>query len=198
MGGSICELLCRLGLPELNIWDMDIVSSHNLGNQIYRTKDINALKENAITDILKDINPDIKVNAHGKVDTDSEIAGYIFLCIDNIDVRRELCKKWQYNPDILFITDGRMGLTEGTIYAADWLSYIEQVNFIKSMNYSHEEAIAATPRSACGLAYSLVCTPRMLASLMVANFIKFINTNEYNKFMQIDAYNAFIDAYKAK
>lgn len=197
VGGSVAEILCRLGLDEINIWDMDNVAAHNLGNQIYRTCDINQPKETALTNILTEINPEIKLTTHGKLETTSKISGYIFLCVDNIDLRRDLCTTWKKNPNVLYVTDGRMRLTDGMIYAADWMNLKEQNNLINSMNFSHEEALAATPVSACGLTLSVVCTPRTLASLMVSNFIKFVNTGKYNRFIQVDAYQPFIDPYRA-
>lgn len=197
MGGSIAEVLCRTGIKELHIWDMDNVSAHNLGNQIYRTKDIKRPKAIALREILMEINPDIKIFCHGEISTKDKPSGYMFLCVDNIDLRRELCTQWQKNPNIKFVTDGRMRLTDGNIHSADWYSRSEQNNLIASMQYSHEEALKETPVSACGLTLSIVCTPRILASLMVANFIKFINTNDYNRFIQVDAYQPFLDAYLA-
>lgn len=197
IGGAVAEYLCRLGVAELHLWDMDAVSAHNLGNQVYRDKDITEHKTVALRNILKEINPDITIFQHDKITVGSTIAGYIFLCIDNIDVRRELCTKWKMNPNIKFITDARMRLTDGVIYSANWYLSDAKDNLINSMQFTHDEALAETPVSACGLVLSVICTPRALSALMVANWIKFINLKEYNRFIQFDAYKPFIDSYKA-
>ena len=40
VGATIAELLVRLGLTNIALWDMDTVSPHNLANQIFRQQDI--------------------------------------------------------------------------------------------------------------------------------------------------------------
>lgn len=186
--------MARLGITKIHLWDNDSVASHNLGNQIYRNKDIKRLKTDCLEEILKEINPDIQVVKHGLCTTETRANGYIFLCIDNIDVRRTLCEKWRWNPGLIYITDGRMRLTDGNIHSAFWYSATEKENIINSMQYTHEEAVKETPVSACGLTLSVICTPRVLASLMVSNFIKFINTEKYCRFIQVDSYKPFLEA----
>ena len=114
-----------------------------------------------------------------RVDTDTRLSGYIFLCVDNIDTRRELCKAWRKNPNILWVCDGRMRLTDFNVHAADWSDDKEAINLIRSMEYSHEEAVEQTPVTACGLAVSIIYAPVTLAMQMMANFVKFINEGKY-------------------
>lgn len=197
MGGPVAELLTRTGIKRIHLWDMDKVASHNLGNQIYAFENINQEKTKALSELLNKINPNLEVKVHAEVTPKSRLQGYIFLCVDNIDLRRELCTAWKRNPNIKFVTDGRMRLTDGTIHSADWSDRQEQLNMIASMQYTHEEALDQTPVSACGLSLSIVCTPRILAAMMVTNLIKFFNTGTYNRFIQIDAYQPFLDSYTA-
>lgn len=35
MGSRIAELLVRLGIPKIHIWDMDTVEDKNITNQLY-------------------------------------------------------------------------------------------------------------------------------------------------------------------
>lgn len=198
MGGAVCELLCRLGVPELHIWDADTVAPHNLNNQIFLDKHIGMPKTDAIEEILKSINPNIEIIKHGFCEAKDKMSGYIFMCIDNIDVRRELCNTWRFNPKIKFIIDGRMRVTECSVYASDWSNPDEKIKFINSMDYTHEEVIKNTPVSACGMTLSVVMSPRVCGNLMVANTIKFINTKEYRRLIYTDIYNAFMDSYEAK
>ena len=37
VGSTIAELLARLGITNISLYDFDTVSSHNLANQIYLT-----------------------------------------------------------------------------------------------------------------------------------------------------------------
>lgn len=197
MGGAVLLSLVRLGVEKITIWDMDTVSAHNLGNQVYRFQDIGKKKTDALEDIAKEINPNVKIIKKGKCTTESPITGIIFLTIDNIDVRRELCTRWLKNPEITFIQDGRMRLTDGNIHAVDWSVLKERDTFLASMQYTHEEALANTPVSACGMTLSVICTPTILANLMVSNMILFCNTATYHRMVLVDAYHQFLDAYIA-
>lgn len=174
------EGLVRAGVTNLHIWDDDVVSPHNPANQIYTPDMVGTLKVAALIEITKKINPDVTIKAHPtRVDTDTRLSGYIFLCVDNIDTRRELCKAWRKNPNIIWVCDGRMRLTDFNVHAADWSDDKEAINLIRSMEYSHEEAVEQTPVTACGLAVSIIYAPVTLAMQMMANFVKFINENKY-------------------
>ena len=174
------EGLVRAGVTNLHIWDDDIVSPHNPANQIYTPDMVSTPKVAALIEIAKKINPDITIKAHPtRVDTDTRLSGYIFLCVDNIDTRRELCKAWRKNPNIIWVCDGRMRLTDFNVHAADWSNNKEATNLIRSMEYSHEEAAEQTPVTACGLAVSIIYAPVTLAMQMMANFVKFINEGKY-------------------
>jgi len=63
------------------------------------------------------------------------------------------------------------------------------------MNFSHEEATAETPVSACNVTLSVAPTIRMICSLGVANFINFVKGEELKKFIQIDAFKFVLDAF---
>lgn len=177
---------------------MDTVAPHNLGNQVFRQKDVGKNKVDAIADILYDINPEMKIIKNGEITPSSKISGIIFLCIDNIDIRRELCTKWKTNPNVKMVIDGRMGLTTGNVHSAEWSNSLERENLLNSMNFTHEEALANTPVSACGLALSVVITPRIVAGYMVSNMISYLNTKEYYRTIITDGYNIMTEAYKAK
>ena len=72
-----------------------------------------------------------------------------------------------------------MRLTDFNVHAADRSDDKEAINLIRSMEYSHEEAVEQTPVTACGLAVSIIYAPVTLAMQMMANFVKFINENKY-------------------
>ena len=172
---------------------MDRVASHNLGNQIYRSKDIGNTKVEALSEILREINPDLDLRLHGALTPESVISGNIFLCIDNIDLRRSLVEVWLKNPHIKFITDTRMRLTDGQVYTADWSSAVARNALLASMQFTHAEAAAETPVSACGTTLSVIYTPVAISAFAVANFIEFVNSNSYSKFEQVDFSNHLVD-----
>ena len=66
MGSRIAELLVRLGIRTIHIWDMDTVEDKNIANQLYLHHQIGMNKTDALEEILKEINPSITVVKHGE------------------------------------------------------------------------------------------------------------------------------------
>jgi tRNA A37 threonylcarbamoyladenosine dehydratase len=122
VGSTLAELLVRYGLTKITLYDFDSVEPHNLANQMFDSSDINEPKVNAVAKHLYDINPDIaedlKLVATGW--TGQKLNGYVFLCVDNIDLRREIVEQNMNNPFILAMFDFRTRLTDAQHYAADW------------------------------------------------------------------------------
>ena len=68
-------------------------------------------------------------------------------------------------------------------------------DFIKSMDFTHDEATAETPVSACNVTLSVAPTIRTICSLGVSNFINFVKGGGLKKFIQIDAFAFILDAF---
>ena len=197
VGSTVAELLVRFGLTKLTLYDFDKVEPKNLANQMYRQEHVGMEKVNALANMLCEINPEIKntikVAPHGYVA--QKLSGYIFLAVDNIDLRRELATSNKNNPYINAMFDFRTRLTDAQHYAADWSDMKMVDDFIRSMNFSHEEAVMETPVSACNVTLSAAPTIRMICSLGVANFVNFVKGTGLRKFIQIDAFNFMLDAF---
>lgn len=173
IGSTVAENLTRLGIKELTLWDSDIVASHNIANQMFRFNDIGSLKINALDDMLHDINPDIKINLRPEFVTKQPMSGFIFLCVDDIEVRKQIAENLRPNPYIKAMFDFRMRLLDAQHYATPWDNEKEKEIFINSMQFSHDEAIAETPVSACGFELSVVPTVRSIVAVGIANFINY-------------------------
>ena len=62
------------------------------------------------------------------------------------------------------------------------------------MNFTQEEAEAATPVSACGSTLSVIPTIKVITSLGVANFINFVKGQPLKKMILIDAFDFEVTA----
>ncbi|MCL2284893.1 MAG: ThiF family adenylyltransferase [Firmicutes bacterium] len=196
VGSTVAELLVRFGLTKLTLYDFDIVEPKNLANQMYRQEHVGMVKVEALTDILCEVNPEIK-NAIKTVPgyTEQKLSGYVFLCVDNIDLRRDIAAAHKGNPYVKAMFDFRTRLTDAQHYAANWASMKMVDDFINSMYFTHEEAAAETPVSACNITLSVAPTIRMICSLGVANFVNFTKGVGIRKFIQIDAFGFVLDAF---
>ena len=119
----------------------------------------------------------------------------MFLCVDSIDLRREIATANKNNPYIKAMLDFRTRLTDAQHYAADWSDMQMADDFIRSMNFSHEEAAKETPVSACNVTLSAAPTIRVICALGVANFVNFTKGTELKKFIQMDAFHFVLDAF---
>lgn len=181
VGSTVAENLCRFGLTKFVLWDFDTVEPHNIANQMFRSVDIGKPKVEALKGILTEINPDIETDIKLKPEgyKGGNLSGYVFLCVDNIDIRRQIVEEHKLNTNIEAMFDFRMGLLEGQHYAANWRDSSAVENMLSTMNFTHEEAQANAPVSACNMTLSVVPTVRSLCSVGVANFINFVKTKEY-------------------
>jgi molybdopterin/thiamine biosynthesis adenylyltransferase len=196
-GSAVAELLARFGLTKLTLYDFDTVEPKNLANQMFRQEHIGMPKTAALTRMLFEINPDIigatKTFPEGY--KGQKLSGYVFLCVDNIDLRREIATANKDNPYIKAMFDFRTRLTDAQHYAADWRNTDMVENFLRSMNFTHDEATEETPVSACNVTLSVAPTIRIISALGVANFVNFAKGAGLKKFIQVDAFSFMLDAF---
>ena len=187
MGSRIAELLVRLGIRTIHIWDMDPVEDKNIANQLYFHHQIGMKKTDALEEILKDINPQVKVIKHGKY-VDQNLDGYIFLAVDSIELRYKIANNNTANKYIKGMFDTRMRLEDAQSYGADWTDEQAKKAFVASMNYTDQEAKEATPVSACGTTLSVASTVVSTAAFTVSNFINLIRKNDCKLMIFTDAF----------
>lgn len=188
IGGNVAELLARYGVRELVLWDFDDVEPHNIANQIYTTSDIEIPKTIALSAILEDINPDIKLKLKQKYEG-QPLEGFVFMCVDSVEVRRNIVEANWYNPEIIAIFDFRTTLLEGQCYFADWKNQKQKDSLKESLNFTHEEAKANTPVSACGFELSVSPVVKMCSIMGIVNFTNFINNKPTKHVIICDPYS---------
>lgn len=196
IGSHVCEQLARMGCEEVHIWDFDKVEPKNIVNQMFFESDIGFTKVDACEKMMKSINMDIKIVKHEKgIQPPYVCNGYVFLCVDNIDLRREIVKANAVNPYCQAFFDFRMRLLDGQCYFAIRSNKSQVDNLLATMDFSHEEAMEATPLSACGVELSVSDTVKTLVSCQMNNFRRFVKGEEpktsifyYAEAMRIDCY----------
>ena len=197
VGSTVAENLARCGLTRFTLWDFDAVEQHNIVNQMFRQQDVGRPKVEALKDILTDINPDIAqhVDLKPKGWKGKPMSGYIFLCVDSVELRREIVEQHMDSPYVKAIFDFRTLLESAQHYAADWSDVKSRQNLLNSMQFSHEEAADETPVSACGITLGVATTVRLVSAIGVNNFINFVKGNGLWKFCQIDGFHGLLDCF---
>lgn len=197
VGSTLAENLIRCGVTKLALWDFDTVEEHNIVNQMFRKADVGRKKVEALKDLLVEINPDAAKDIQIMPDgwTGKNMSGYIFLAVDNIELRQEIVKQHWGNPYVKAVFDFRTLLTSAQHYAADWTNQKQKDALLASMDFSHDEAVSAAPVSACGVTLGVATTVRIICALGVNNYINFVKGEGIWKFVQADGFYGVLDCF---
>lgn len=197
VGSLVGETLARMGLTKITLYDFDTVESHNIANQIFTEQDLGKPKVTALSQRMCAINPDMEADLRVQPNgyTNQRLSGYVFLCVDSIDLRRKIATEYKGNPFIKAMFDFRMRLTDAQHFAADWADEKAVTSFLNSMQFTSAEAKAETPVSACNLTLSVIPTVWTVVSLGVANFMNFAQNKGYKRIIYSDPFAASVEAY---
>lgn len=199
VGSTLAENLARCGVTKMTLYDFDTVESRNIVNQMFTQEHIGMTKVEALKDILCCINPDCEKDVVLKPEgwQGELVSGYVFLCPDSIDVRRDFVEKHMPSNFVKAVFDFRTMLYGAQHYAADWSNEAAKKYLLSTMQFSHEEAAAETPVSACGVTLGVCQTVRIICGFGTSNFINLVNGKGYKKFIQynFEGQTLFLDEF---
>lgn len=195
VGSALAENLARCGVSRFTLWDFDKVEAHNIVNQMFTDSQIGMPKVEALRDIILQINPDADVKLKSAGWNGELMSGYIFLAVDNIDIRRQIVELHMKSPAVKAMFDFRTSLESAQHYAADWGNGEMKENLLATMQFSHEEAMEETPVSACGVTLGVATTVRLVCALGTNNFINFVNGKNIWKFVFVDGFHGVLECF---
>jgi hypothetical protein len=201
VGSTVAENLARCGVANMTLWDFDCVERHNIVNQMFRQQDIGKPKVEALRDILLEINPEIEEGLKLKPNgwRGETLSGYLFLAVDNIDLRREILEAHSASMNVKGVFDFRTGLEDAQHFAADWTKLDDRERILKTMQFTQDEAKAeegGNQLSACGIVLGVCPTVRVISAYGVANYINFINGRPLKKFVIANIFGMATDAFE--
>ena len=150
----------KMGWHKFQIWDLDLVESHNLPNQAYNASHVGMKKVDALESVLKDFNPSVIVEKHDyffdATDPDhvSELSDYLFIAVDSLDTRKAIYKSTKLHPFLNLIFETRMGFTHAELNVIS-PSDIMKIDEIISMLKTDEEVTEAA------------CNERIISTLVM-------------------------------
>jgi hypothetical protein len=123
LGGPLADSLFRKGVPELHLWDFDVVEARNRFNQRVFEEDIDKPKVVARERILREIYPEspTKIVPHQeRVVAGTPFSGIVLAAVDWNRIRyKEVLPCVEENPEVTFFADGRVGMDGGKAYGFD-------------------------------------------------------------------------------
>jgi len=110
IGSFLLLLLSKMGFKRIHIWDNDEVEEWNLSTGLFYNNKTEEKKVNHLKQLAKDFGDTEKLVANAAMWTDKyDLHNRVFVCPDNMEVRKEAFEKWTKNPNREFFIDGRMG-----------------------------------------------------------------------------------------
>jgi len=196
VGSTVAENLVRCGLINMTLWDFDKVESHNIVNQMFRAQDVGRNKAEALLDILCEINEDVRIKTKLKPNgwQGESMSGYVFLCVDSIDLRREIVKKLMLSQTVKAVFDFRTGLEDAQHYAARWSDPEQRQELLDSMDFTDEEAHPEAV-SACGVVLGVCPTVRTICAIGCANFMNLLRDQKLNKAVLFNPFTCRVLAF---
>lgn len=191
IGSTLAMNFARCGITNIHLWDFDTVQAHNIANQQYRLTQVDQPKTQALQDMMKEINPHIKLVLHGKW-IEQLLRGHVFLAVDNIETRAAIVKKNMYNNSIDSMWDFRMRLKDAQHYGYDWKDTDERKKFFSTMQFTQEEADASTPVNACNMTMSIIPTVDMVVAVGVANFINYLHGQMPERLVMVNPFEFMV------
>lgn len=193
VGSSLAEMVARLGVENISLFDFDKVELSNMPNSALYTVDDGVLKVVAVEDEIHRINPNCQVKLYPQGYKAQPLNGIVFLAVDSIDLRKEIVGANLGNDNIKAMFDIRTSLYSAQGYAADWSNHNDKINLLKSMSFTHDEV--EETRSACGAVLGVVSTVRMITAAQIANFVNFMNKKPLKRFIQINTEALEIESF---
>ncbi len=197
VGSTLAENLARVGLTKFTLWDFDEVEPHNIVNQMFTQEHIGKPKVEALREIVLSINPeaaaDIQIEPKGW--RGKMMSGYIFLAVDNIELRKKIVERHMDSPYVKAVFDFRTLLESGQHYAADWTDSKMKKILLDTMQFTHEEAKQEEPVSACGVVLGVNTTVRLICGMGVNNFLNFVRGQGLWKMVNFDGFHGVLDCF---
>ena len=172
LGSFITLNLAKLGFENITVYDYDKVTSYNVPNQLYRLKDVNQYKGDALKDIVKKFaDVDININTK-KVTKQTEfpigLNNFYILTFDTLKERKMIFDKLK-NLSGGHVCDCRMGGEEYNIQTINLFNEDEIASWKESFNITPADL-------PCG-AKSIIYTNFSVAA-EVCNIVKKVNNSE--------------------
>ena len=171
LGSHLAECLARLGICKFILIDDDVVSTHNIANQMFFAKDIGRPKVEAVKELIESINPAAEVTAEcRRVEEGEMLSGYVAMCVDSIKPRQYIVATNEFNPKLKGLFDIRMGLLSGQFYCANTPERIRLMP--RTMDFTDEDVDKNTPKSACNFELSVSYTIKVIVGFCVNEMVK--------------------------
>lgn len=185
IGSHTAEVLCKMGIRKLRIFDFDDVEGHNVANQGYYVPEIGYKKCEALR-LRLGAGTGVEIIAENRKYEAGEKfqENYVISAVDNMSSRADIWSGFLASVDCRYFLDARMGARNGSVFYVDKTSAESISRYDRSL-FPDEEAVQlpCTEKSTIFCAYGL----SGLIGALIAESI--IGDNELNFSVDVDFSN---------
>lgn len=176
-GSWVGLLAAKMGWHKFQIWDLDLVESHNLPNQIYDVHHVGMRKIDAFEEVLKRFNPQVQITKHHKFFTAEDgpyLEDAVFIAVDSLAARKDIMPSLSGNFMLDLILETKMGFEHAELNVLDPLNSESIDNYLSILKDDDDVA-----ESACN-ARIITTLTNIVSSSVVHTLCNFYSSGRRN------------------
>ena len=185
-GSPMAVGFAKLGVDKIEVWDDDVVESHNLSNQMYGPQHLGMAKVDALRDVVFQQTGTIITTHNRRVGSGDagrmkEIVCVLVDSMDGPEGRRGIAEQVIFGSRAEFVIETRMGVEHGMIYSINPRNMVEYRGWLNTL-YSDADVAAnedADP-AGCNAQQTIGATVRLITGLAEWQFLNWLNDREYS------------------
>lgn len=182
-GSHVCEGLILQGIngSQINVYDFDVVEEHNIANQIYTYKDVGKLKVEALANNIQyRYGESIKQHNKKLGKEVSSFEGVVFLLIDSS--REEIFKSMKFQTKLPLLIETGLDARAGRCVCIDPRNIGHNKYFEANYLFKDDDSDPGEV-SVCGTRQVVANTVKILSSIAVWEFMKWVNKGTVGNFV---------------
>jgi molybdopterin/thiamine biosynthesis adenylyltransferase len=161
VGSLVANMLVRIGVTDLTVWDDDFVDSHNVGPSIYGVKDIGRYKVARLQAIIEE-NTEVRIKTMCRKYAGEPLRGTVVACVDTMEARHAIWSAVRKKIGVDLLVDTRTSERFVQVFTVRPYHTEDIEGYEPFLAYSTEEA----SRQMCGL-HSIIFIASRTAAIAV-------------------------------
>lgn len=140
IGSNAADLLTRMGVDNITVYDDDIVEPENLPSQAFGLGYIGQMKVEALADHVKKHTGKTIIPVPERYTGQASLSGIVISGVDTMAARYDIWSHMKYNINVPLYIDGRMGGVQFIVFPLN-PSMPDEIKYYESQLFPDDEAL---------------------------------------------------------